>query len=354
MKKDSEVSASMMTNQSKFPQSRTVTFLKFSIFNKVLDGKFSQVISHPSKKIAIAYNATKQLLYKISLTSNKATVIFDDISYNAPENRQIAFSRDRKLLYCVTKRNEIAILYDFETDDAHLHAKLQNIPGDQILDFCEFGMETLLILSKDGYLSSYNIGKTPASMITVKKLYFNEGERPSCLVASDQHNKICVASLKPNDNMILSPKKPSKSRPPKQPGNSYTKDGAMVFTQYSCLSIHVFEYDFGDNFFAMKFEKPFKIPMALNEGKFEIDMSLSSENPVGVNGPNESNPLILFMVLKKQKSDCFSFILRDHELKSFTNLKLGGKVANHRFQVAGQGAGQLWVLGKAGNVRVFE
>jgi hypothetical protein len=60
------------------------------------------------------------------------------------------------------------------------------------------------------------------------------------------------------------------------------------------------------------------------------------------------------MVLKKQKSDCFSFILKDHELKSFCNLKLGGKVANHQFKIEGNNNGQLWVLGKAGNVRVFE
>jgi hypothetical protein len=114
-------------------------------------------------------------------------------------------------------------------------------------------------------------------MITVKKLYFNEGEKPSCLVASSEHNKICVASLKPNDNMTLSPKKPSsKNKPPKHPDSNYTKTGAMVLTQYSCLSIHVFEYDFNDNFFAMKFEKPFRIPMALNEGSFDIDMSLSN------------------------------------------------------------------------------
>ena len=119
-------------------------------------------MSIPNSPIAIAYNATKQLLYKFDQNTNKATVIYDDVSYTAPNNRQMKLSQDNQCLYLVTKRNEISVLTNLDSDDAKVQNQLKNIPGDEILDFCEFGHADLLALSKDGYLSCYDISSTPS------------------------------------------------------------------------------------------------------------------------------------------------------------------------------------------------
>lgn len=68
------------------------------------------MISIPNSPIAIAYNATKQLLYKYDQNNGRASVIYDDISYSAPNNRQMKLSTDNKYLYLVTKKNEISLL----------------------------------------------------------------------------------------------------------------------------------------------------------------------------------------------------------------------------------------------------
>ena len=269
-------------------------------------------------------------------------------------------SANLEIVYLVTKRNEITLLTGLDQEDAFAVNQIKNIPGDEILDFCEFGPGKLLILSKDGYLSYYETIGEPNQMITVKKLYFNEGEQPRSIVACHVNNKICVASLKPNDNLTLSAKKSTAfNKPPKTPSDNremnFNKNGAMIITQYSCLSMHVLEFDFKDLYFCMKFEKPFRIPMGLNEGSFDIDMNLSNQSLCRQGDKiDNGNPLILFMVLKKLKSDCFSFVLKDNELRSFCNLKLGGKVAHHQFQIDADNKGQMWVLGHGGNVRVFE
>jgi hypothetical protein len=44
--------------------------------------------------VAVAYNASKQLLYQYKPETKKASVIFDDVSYNAPNNRQMKLSKD--------------------------------------------------------------------------------------------------------------------------------------------------------------------------------------------------------------------------------------------------------------------
>jgi len=167
-------------------------------------------------------------------------------------------------------------------------------------------------------------------MVTVKKIYFEQGEQPNSMVASVAHNKICISTLKMN----------SKQNSPAKIRQQEIGDDGCPET-FSLVNIHVFEYDFVDNFFAMKFDKPFRIPKKYSDMNYQIQMSLSSSR-------TEKNYPILFMILNKSKSDCLSFVLADFELKNFSSLKMKQRVANFNFY-----GDSLWVLGQGGSVRVF-
>ena len=295
---------------------------------KILGGSFSQVIHSDLLEASFAYNSTKQLLYKIDPSTLKARVIFDDINYTAAPNRQFRVNSDQSYLFLLTKSNEISVLGGIEGEVVNCVSILKNIPGDKIIDFRTFGQDKVICLSKNGYLSCFKLIHNNSEMITVKKLYFEQNEMPNSLIASVNHNKICVSTLK-LDSKQSSPKKalPERQEPEEE--------------LFSLVNIHVFEYDFVDNFFAMKFDKPFRIPKKYSDMSYDIEMSLSSSC-------THSNYPILFMILNKTKSDCLSFVLAEFELKNFSSLKMKQRVSNFVFF-----GDSLWVLGKGGSVRVF-
>ena len=63
--------------------------------------------------------------------------------------------------------------------------------------------------------------------------------------------------------------------------------------KYNCINVYILEYNFRENSFDEKFDKPFRIESDLNETPYPIEMNM--------NHTYNKNP-ILFMILNKSQS----------------------------------------------------
>ena len=234
---------------------------------------------------------------------------------------------------------------------------IKKIPGDFVIDFTFFGDDKVIILSNNGYLSCFKLIHNICEILTVKRIYFHELERASSLVASPVFNKICVSTIISDDRKLLinssgqlgksGPSRPNK--PVKNNSESFKEGSVVQMTNTSTIKLYFFEYDFIDNFFALKFDKSFRTLTRTEERWFDVQMRLSGCR----NGVSSS---VLFLSLNKVNSDCLCFLLKDYDLVNFSHFKLKDRCSWYQFSAVEDGEATqlgLWMLGGGGNVRIF-
>lgn len=150
----------------------------------------------------------------------KLRVIYDEISFNSRNNRQIKVTKDQNHILLQTGKNEIGVLGSLASNVISFVSVIGKVPGDEIVAFESFTEDKVVCLSNNGYLSCFKLANENSEMITVKKINLLENEIICSLSSNSQFNKIAVTTL-----------------------------------QGSKVVARVFEYDFIDNFFALKFDK---------------------------------------------------------------------------------------------------
>ena len=99
------------------------------------------------------------------------------------------------------------------------------------------------------------------------------------------------------------------------------------------------EYNFVENCFESKFEKPFRIESDLNETRYPIEMNMKH---------TFQSDTILFMILNKSQSQTLAFLLKEDELSPISSYNLKQRTSCYVIK-----DNELWVLGSNGNVKVL-
>lgn len=272
----------------------------------------------------MVYNSDKQLLYKLD-SNNSLSVIFDEVFYSSLPNRQMRFdSLSSSILAIQTRERDITILTGIEQNRPCTVSKIKGVPGDRIIDFKHFEDLKVVCISNNGFLSCYDISVPEARLLTVKRLFFTENEYPNSLEVNSKFNKICVASLKYEEKMAS----PQQRQTPNQ----------KQF-RYNCVNIFILEYNFVENSFDSKFDKPFRIESDLNETNYAIEMNM--ENSF------DRFP-ILFMILNKDQSQTLAFLIKDKKMSPVSSYNLKQMTSCYEIR-----DNELWVLGASGNVKVL-
>lgn len=207
-------------------------------------------------------------------------VIFDEIFYSALPNRQMRINDSESLVTVQTRERDLTVISGIEDDHPCIVSKIKGVPGDMIIDFKPFDHMKVVCLTKNGFLSCYDVSQQEATLLSVKRMFFEDRESPNSLEVSTGSNKICVASLRFEDNIMTK----------KSPKKNGADAGLQIMFKYNCINVYILEYNFKENSFDEKFDKPFRIESDLNETPYPIEMNMKHTY--------NNNP-ILFMILNK-------------------------------------------------------
>lgn len=124
-------------------------------------GSFNQVQNNPKKNYSLAYNNDKQLLYKLK-SNNTLSVIFDEIFHNSYSNRQFRIDESGTLVTIQSRQRDVVVVSGIEDDQPLIISKIKGVPGDIIIDFKYLDESKVVCLTKNGFLSCYDISKPEA------------------------------------------------------------------------------------------------------------------------------------------------------------------------------------------------
>lgn len=229
----------------------------------------------------------------------------------------------KTVLAIQTRERDITILTGIENNRASTVSKIKGVPGDRIIDFKHFEDLKIVCISNNGFLSCYDISVPEARLLTVKRLFFKDQEFPNSLELNSKFNKICVATLKYEV----------------RDGPETEKVERFKRFKYNCVNIYIMEYNFLENSFESRFDKPFRIESDLNETDFAVEMNM--ENSF------ERYP-ILFMILNKEQSQTLAFLIKENKMSPVSSYNLKQMTSSYEIR-----NNELWVLGADGNVKVL-
>lgn len=86
-------------------------------------------------------------------------VIFDEIFYSALPNRQIRINRSENLVTVQTRERDLTVISGIENDQPCIVSKIKGVPGDLIIDFKPFDDVKVICLTKNGFLSCYDVSQ---------------------------------------------------------------------------------------------------------------------------------------------------------------------------------------------------
>lgn len=268
------------------------------------------------EKNFFAYNSTKQILYKISQEDFKLKVVYDEIAFNSKVNCQVKRTKNETHILLQTDKNEIVLLGGVESKAVYFVSVLEKIPGDEVINFECFTEDKVICLSSNGYLSCYLLKNTQCEMITVKSLNLNSGEVSYSLTSNAKFNKICLGSLEKKE------------------------DGKAE------IKARVFEYDFVDNFFALKFDKSLGELMEAKETdlNFKLKETILFEKQI-----LRGDPVLAFSIFNKNSSVVNFYVLEDDKLRDITNLEFENKVSKCLIT-----QNKLWILQSNDSLNLYQ
>lgn len=242
-------------------------------------------------------------------------MIYDEIVFNNPKNNQIRATANENYILIQTAETEIIVLGSLESRIASFVSQLEKIPGNYVVDFDSFNEDKVVCLSENGYLSCYKLANECSSMTTVKNINLNEGEVACSISTNSKFNKICVGSL--------------------------TSQNSKSYFSY----IRVFEYDFIDNFFALKYDFKLDSVSPIKDLKIKLKESILFERQLLKGEP----VFVVSTVKEKGDTEMDFYVLNDQNLKNLSRLTFSEEIS--QFMVVEKG---LWVLKQNGSLNFFQ
>ena len=217
------------------------------------------------------------------------------------------------------------------SDRPKLFCKIEDIPGDKVIDFQPFGSDHILFLTDDGYLSLYSFSLECSKVAAVKRIYLKEKEKTNSLAVCQNSKRLFISLLREKDDVIL---------------QNQTQSNNYRMIQTSLVDVLCFKIeDKGSKMrFSPQFNKAFKVLSKVEESPFFIHLTTQYD---------KQGNLLLVMIFSKQQSEVHIFKVENEEsskgLSLLHNFKTRSRVVAYEF-LEDQ---SLWLFDKQGIIKSY-
>lgn len=269
----------------------------------------------------VAYNSTKQLLYKITV-DGAISVFFDDIRFKALAGRQFRCTTSQQLLIIQTGANELVLLNGLEKGKPQIANEIKPIPGGEIIDFQVLDENYLLTLSCTGVLNCFDIGGERPEFINSDSIYLESNQRARSLSLNKEHQLAVVTLSRSKSDYAL------------EKGSEI-----MKMVQHTSIETLIYDLILDQGRLIRRYSKKFKIVSGVEEGDFQIETNCSLFS---------SGEVYLILMMRKSKSEVHCFEIGEDSLSLISNFKMRNSAA-----AMGVFGHNLWIVDEPGALKLY-